>query len=392
MLGVSTATLGYFGPILTMAINTLDNPSPTPRPPTPGCNTGCGGDKCSAKLLAECGDPGSRANMSGQPCLWFSQGCGIGCPSCDNHTQHSMGAPLCAGQMAPTLPKRLWTLNRNAKEDPAKDSFKFHPWRAPGFAPVVDVCGVAGGGPHPGGGAGVFTKTQWAQQGDAGSRVLPPSPSGTVWTAGTVAEVAWGLRANHGGGYQYRICPSTAALTEDCMQRNPLPFAPGIKSFLRYNNGTAAAPFTPVDVSTGTHPANSTWRQNPLPLIVDPTWTDPTMKASEGCTTSKSGFPTSLGCRQFDPIACEEDAAGLRLPWGSIPGFGNAGPEVMGSCSGNQINAAIVDKVVIPTHLPAGSYVVGFRWDCEETAQVWSSCGDVTVVANGNSATGLEKY
>jgi hypothetical protein len=36
-------------------------------------------------------------------------------------------------------------------------------------------------------------------------------------------------------------------------------------------------------------------------------------------------------------------------------------------------------KVVIPEHLPAGEYVVGFRWDCEETAQIWSSCGDVTI-------------
>ena len=51
----------------------------------------------------------------------------------------------------------------------------------------------------------------------------------------------------------------------------------------------------------------------------------------------------------------------------------------MGKCSGNQINAVVVDRVVIPAHVPAGAYVVGFRWDCEETAQIWSSCGDVTI-------------
>ena len=48
----------------------------------------------------------------------------------------------------------------------AKDSFRYHPWRAPGFAPVVAVCGMAGGASHPGTGAGVFTTTPWAKQGD----------------------------------------------------------------------------------------------------------------------------------------------------------------------------------------------------------------------------------
>jgi len=31
-------------------------------------------------------------------------------------------------------------------------------------------------------------------------------------------------------------------------------------------------------------------------------------------------------------------------------------------------------------YMPAGDYVVGFRWDCEETAQVWNSCAEITVV------------
>ena len=28
----------------------------------------------------------------------------------------------------------------------------------------------------------------------------------TEWVAGGVAEVGWGIIANHGGGYQYRLC------------------------------------------------------------------------------------------------------------------------------------------------------------------------------------------
>jgi len=49
-------------------------------------------------------------------------------------------------------------------------------------------------------GAAFYVKTVNAQIGDLGSKVLPPAPSGTVWTAGTNVETLWGIRANHGGG------------------------------------------------------------------------------------------------------------------------------------------------------------------------------------------------
>jgi hypothetical protein len=36
--------------------------------------------------------------------------------------------------------------------------------------------------------------------------------------------------------------------------------------------------------------------------------------------------------------------------------------------------------VKIPADLKAGKYVLGWRYDCEATAQVWSNCADITVV------------
>lgn len=41
----------------------------------------------------------------------------------------------------------------------------------------------------------------------------------------------------------------------------------------------------------------------------------------------------------------------------------------------------IVDQVLIPQGLEPGAWVLGFRWDCEESNQVWQSCSDVTIVA-----------
>ena len=39
------------------------------------------------------------------------------------------------------------------------------------------------------------------------------------------------------------------------------------------------------------------------------------------------------------------------------------------SCTGEwgPYNLEIVDRVRVPASLPAGAYVLGFRWDCEES-------------------------
>ena len=39
----------------------------------------------------------------------------------------------------------------------------------------------------------------------------------------------------------------------------------------------------------------------------------------------------------------------------------------------------IVDKLQLPASLQPGQYVLGWRWDCEESTQIWASCSDITV-------------
>ena len=41
---------------------------------------------------------------------------------------------------------------------------------------------------------------------------------------------------------------------------------------------------------------------------------------------------------------------------------------------------AVEDELAVPADIPAGEYVLGWRWDCEATSQVWSSCADITIV------------
>ena len=109
-----------------------------------------------------------------------------------------------------------------------------------------------------------------------------------MWKKGSEVEVSWGIRKsdhyshavtarafvvtananttgyNHGGGYQYRLCPAGDELTEACFQRTPMPFSPGGAS-LRWSNGTQRT-YTPVHVSEGTFPPGSTWSANTIHL------------------------------------------------------------------------------------------------------------------------------
>ena len=60
-----------------------------------------------------------------------------------------------------------------------------------------------------------------------------------------------------------------------------------------------------------------------------------------------------------------------------------------GSSIGDLYNLEVVDTLQLPPNLKAGSYVLGWRWDCEESTQVWSSCSDVTISAPAATAEGV---
>ena len=65
--------------------------------------------------------------------------------------------------------------------------------------------------------------------------------------------------------------------------------------------------------------------------------------------------------------------------WATIPGAKDV-TDVSGRCSGAWVDGVIVDNVTVPSSLAPGRYVLGFRWDAEQTSQVWSSCADVLLV------------
>ena len=65
-----------------------------------------------------------------------------------------------------------------------------------------------------------------------------------------------------------------------------------------------------------------------------------------------------------------------RVVLAAPPAIEPAGPGVMGAPV-----EGVYDVLKVPADLPAGEYVLGWRYDCEATAQVWSNCADVTLEA-----------
>ena len=224
------------------------------------------------------------------------------------------------------------------------DYYQHNPWRAPGAAPVYDACGKAGGQDEfaPYHGATYYIETEVAKVGDLGSEVLPPRPTGTVWRRGATVKASFTINANHGGGYQWRLCPASEPLSEACFQRHPIPFAG--RQQLQFKHNATAFDITPTYVTEGTQPHGSTWARNPIPI-------DPTDFAPP-CDEPDPFAPAPVPFGNVTPTRC----------WGNFPS-----------------HVQVIDFLEVPRDLPSGEYVVGWRWDGEQSAQIWSACSDVSI-------------
>jgi len=290
---------------------------------------------------------GSDLSCYGDACYWYQVGCMIGCPTCQADLAHKgCGDELCCtaeeGLMEPTNndPEfRTWD-----RFDQSKQSgiHKYNPWRAPGKAPVNDPCGLASGGLHsnaysvvPGG----YTA------GDKATEVLPETEA-TSWQAGATATVGWALSAQHSGGYSYRLCPKDSTLSEECFQANHLSFAGN--SSIHWNDDSA--PDKTIMTRTFVDPDGKQWRTNPVPACL----------ASGESRPAGSATPDCAYGTEFEP-GFDEFTQGYLRP-------GNTGKNKF----------SVMDEVNVPNK--PGKYVLGWRWDCEEADQVWTSCADIEIV------------
>ena len=315
---------------------------------------------------------GKLSGSNGQACFWFSSGCSIGCKECDGWSRGPIPSRSCAdpndphemcarkyptcddGLKMPTLPKEARTVNMDKADGSADDYYQYSPWRSPGSAGVIDACGVAGGwhGARPNSPFNIyFVNTSRAHVGMHGSQ-LPPRDTGTVWRAGDVVEVSWTVNANHGGGYYWRLCKlpeDGSPVTEECFQNTPLVFI-GDTRFRWDGDPATEEAIDNVFVDAGTTPRGALWAMNPVPR-------------NDSHQTGASFAPK---CKE----TCSNCMGGRGGACAQCRCTGEYGPS----------NLEIVDRVALPWLLPAGKYVLGWRWDAEESNQVWNGCSDVTIV------------
>ena len=180
---------------------------------------------------------------------------------------------------------------------------------------------------------------------------------------------------------QYRLCPASEPLTEACFFKTPLAFVG--KQALRWDakdgvGGTAQ--YIEGDyVSVGTLPAGSTWAKNPLPRQ--------DVRDTYASFPPKCDEVPECGVDVGPPNASKCLCSGMWGPYNvevvdrvRIQGLTPRTPSPLHPCTLLTDRCALcVAQVKIPESLPAGEYVLGWRWDCEESNQIWSSCSDVSI-------------
>eukprot|EP01102_Stenamoeba_stenopodia_P003625 TRINITY_DN1379_c0_g1_i1.p1 TRINITY_DN1379_c0_g1~~TRINITY_DN1379_c0_g1_i1.p1 ORF type:complete len:402 (-),score=53.72 TRINITY_DN1379_c0_g1_i1:32-1237(-) len=337
---------------------------------------------------------GGNVNDAGQcknyECLWFSQITQI------------------PGE--PTInfpPWRTYNINVTGGED---DWSATYPWRAPGTAPVRGSgCGVAGGSPYPLFNGGM--SPPGIEQGMDG--ILLPKTTPTVWVAGSNVEVGFAITANHGGGYSYRLCKADGVVNEDCFTKTVLQFASD-KQWIQMSPlivpGGPRYEIPLYKISNGTYPPGSEWARNPVtachfcdqlqkcgPALM-PNYTEPSGTMFWG----GKNVTYYGGQAWIDNVHCGVVCAGedqntsfvnnnntYHQTSGQLCGSKTQFPELLPGLSGFVTNwtfpelsvdaYSIVDLVTVPSDLPEGDYILSWRWDCEQSPQIWQNCADIYI-------------
>jgi hypothetical protein len=309
---------------------------------------------------------GRNIGCDDNSCMWFNQGCTADCKTCDSSNAGSLGSSHCEdpdSEYKPFITEKEFITYDTSDLGNQTNILEKHPWRYPGKAPVIDSCGVTSGSTkgHDNSKAGGFDVPGFAT-GTPGS-TLPTQEQNdyNVWIAGEVTEVAMGLTANHGGGYQYRLCPADKELNEECFQQMPLQYANNTSKlfWLAPESNMTDKPIFINATRLTVRNKQDVWTKNPIPAF----------KCLSGGSSDHfaPGLPSCPDEPQFTP------PAGLDSKY-----WGFFSKQEGGMKNPNQKWLPfIADYVRVPD--TPGRYVLSWRWDSEQTPQVWTQCADIYI-------------
>lgn len=325
------------------------------------------------------------ANCDNGACFWFSQPALIPGEPTNNEEEFR-------------------TYNVKVKDGP-RDWSRKAPWRAPGTAPVLGSgCGLAGGNPKVIDNGGIAP--DGFEQGRDGFDLPRVRGSdgfelATEWKRGSSVEVGHAIHCNHGGGYSYRLCRNDGGdVSEECFQRGALHFESDV-SYLHYDDNMYQGLDIPRQEIPNRRLQEETivgeWKRSPAPpcKFCDSADCngDYLSLEWERCAAKCAGHGVPVGC-----------PAGLTQFPEPVPGvsgwpgnFGHNGGTshdrdglpnaTSNNAPGDYFPFSVVDKVLIPEDLEPGDYLLSWRWDCEQSSQVWLNCADVKVVDPVSSMT-----
>ena len=131
-------------------------------------------------------------------------------------------------------------------------------------------------------------------------------------------------------------------------------------------------------VTEGTFPEGSEWARDPIPGCHS-------CDAYETCGAPLPPVAGWSGSDWDDQVNCNAMCDGAADSKNSDGNCGSVAtqfpPQAEGySGFGKSIwDWSVLDKMQIPEDIESGDYVLSWRWDCEESTQVWQNCADITI-------------
>eukprot|EP00592_Proboscia_alata_P008373 CAMPEP_0194358468 /NCGR_PEP_ID=MMETSP0174-20130528/5658_1 /TAXON_ID=216777 /ORGANISM="Proboscia alata, Strain PI-D3" /LENGTH=592 /DNA_ID=CAMNT_0039128783 /DNA_START=57 /DNA_END=1835 /DNA_ORIENTATION=+ len=257
----------------------------------------------------------------------------------------------------------------------------------PGHPQTLHPCGCNAGGIARC--AGVEIASGFGERTLGAAPGVPTDIVPTEWERGSSVEVGWNAYANHAGGYIYTLCPkakmdncrdaylpngatgATQPQTDayllcvwTCFESNTLEWVPQSQT-LQYADDPCTYVETIAVTKTGSD--GRIWRESPIPDTAQVT------NGNDGrCSwdaVKPGGFSSGLAEEKFT------------ASFGGAEGC-DTGPDNHGPKSWH-----IMDRVMIPSDIPVGEYVVSWRWDAYMADQMWTGCADVQIVSTPTPAS-----